>query len=56
LHNYFNFEKNLIKNLMEEEGGAKVGYSLDVHSSNELSRTLNFFSYCGCSYFVFQML
>jgi hypothetical protein len=28
---------------MEEEGGPKVGYSLEVHSSNEAFRTLNFF-------------
>jgi hypothetical protein len=27
---------------MEEEGGAKVGYSLEMHSSNEASRTLKF--------------
>jgi hypothetical protein len=29
---------------MEEEGGAKVGYSLEVHSSNETSRTSKFLS------------
>jgi hypothetical protein len=28
--------------MMEEEGGAKVGYSLKVHSSNEAFRTLKF--------------
>jgi hypothetical protein len=28
---------------MEEVGGAKVGYYLKVHSSNEASRYLNFF-------------
>jgi hypothetical protein len=28
---------------MEEKGGAKVGYSLKVHSSDEASKTLNFF-------------
>jgi hypothetical protein len=33
----------LIKHLMEEEGGAKVGYSSKVHSSNKASKTLNFF-------------
>jgi hypothetical protein len=27
---------------MEEEGGAKVGYCLEVHSSNEVSKTLKF--------------
>jgi hypothetical protein len=27
---------------MEKECGAKVGYSLEVHSSNETSRTLKF--------------
>jgi hypothetical protein len=27
---------------MEEEGGAKVGYFLEVHSSYEASRTLKF--------------
>jgi hypothetical protein len=27
---------------MEEEGGAKVGYSSKVHFSNEASRTLKF--------------
>jgi hypothetical protein len=27
---------------MEEESGAKLGYSLDVHFSNEFSRTLIF--------------
>jgi len=32
----------LIKHLMEEEGGAKVGYSLEVHYSNEASRYLKF--------------
>jgi hypothetical protein len=27
---------------MEEEGGAKVGYYLEMHSSNEVSRILKF--------------
>jgi hypothetical protein len=27
---------------MEEKGGAKVGYSVKVHSSNEAFRTLKF--------------
>jgi hypothetical protein len=27
---------------MEEEGGANVGFSLEVHSSNEASKTLKF--------------
>jgi hypothetical protein len=40
----FNLVKFLIKHLMEEEGGAKVGYSLEVHSSNETSRTSKFLS------------
>jgi hypothetical protein len=32
----------LIKYLMEDEGGAKVGYSSYMYSSNEASRTLKF--------------
>jgi hypothetical protein len=28
---------------MEKESGAKVGYYVQVHSSNEASRTLKFF-------------
>jgi hypothetical protein len=32
----------LIKHLMEEEGGAKVGYSLELHSLDEVSSTLKF--------------
>jgi hypothetical protein len=35
-------EEILIKHLMEEEGGAKVGSYLEVHSSNEAFRTLKF--------------
>jgi hypothetical protein len=27
---------------MEDKGGAKVGYYLEVHSSNEASKTLKF--------------
>jgi hypothetical protein len=34
--------KILIKHLMEEEGGAKVGYSLEVHFSKPSK-----FSNCG---------
>jgi hypothetical protein len=32
----------LIEHLMEEEGGPKVGYYLEVHYSNEAFRTLKF--------------
>jgi hypothetical protein len=42
LHNYFNLVEFFITHLMEEEGATKVGYSLEVHFSNEASRTLKF--------------
>jgi hypothetical protein len=42
LHNYFNLVDILIKHLMEEEGGAKVGYYLEMHFSNEAFGTLKF--------------
>jgi hypothetical protein len=32
----------LIKHLMEEEGGAKVGYSQKGHSLDEVFKTLKF--------------
>jgi hypothetical protein len=41
-HNYFNLVEIFSKNFMGEEGGAKVGYYLEMHSSNEVSRTLKF--------------
>jgi hypothetical protein len=42
VHNYFNLVEISIKHLIEKEEGGEVGYSLEVHFSNETSKTLKF--------------
>jgi hypothetical protein len=42
VRNYFNLVEISIKHWIEKENGVEVGYSLEVHFSNEASKTLKF--------------